>query len=241
MSHVPTDTQWADLASKISNGKIRTLTTASHNYPTDNPVGIAPWLLKPGVYIVSGSGVIVYNSATTTLAAVDGATLVIGNDSSSGYVDMIYSGLGTLTGFGMIRFNSTGGTYVINNASALARKNDIQRYITAGVNVTGSITIYDGYITASSTSISYSNLVTLFYNNYGNLTYNFNVSATTSAALGLEVGTYQFQCQKYTSANGFVATYIDPDTFNMHKLVHNSTGLVTITKSSIANYDTEEF
>ena len=40
------------IISATNTGKARVLTTADYNYPTNNPTGVALWLLEPGLYLL---------------------------------------------------------------------------------------------------------------------------------------------------------------------------------------------
>ena len=42
---------------------VKTLTSADYNYPADNPNGLAPWLLDPGLYYTTEANMNIYNNS----------------------------------------------------------------------------------------------------------------------------------------------------------------------------------
>lgn len=53
------------ISTSASGGTIKTLTTADYNYPTENPNGVAAWLLEPGWYNKTDPTVGIYYNANT--------------------------------------------------------------------------------------------------------------------------------------------------------------------------------
>lgn len=53
------------ISASASGGNIKTLTTADYNYPTENPNGVAAWLLEPGWYNKTDPTVGIYYNANT--------------------------------------------------------------------------------------------------------------------------------------------------------------------------------
>lgn len=68
-------------------GGVTELTSANYNYPTNNPDGLAPWLLEPGMYYIKAnpvSPIRLYNSSSSSLSFAQNESLIINKTTVSG-------------------------------------------------------------------------------------------------------------------------------------------------------------
>lgn len=66
---------------EVSGGAetVKTLTSADYNYPTDNPNGLAPWLLDPGLYYTTEAGMNIYDNSGSS-GTSDGNAFYVARD-----------------------------------------------------------------------------------------------------------------------------------------------------------------
>lgn len=76
-----------DVVSATNTGKAKVLTTDDYNWPTNNPTGVALWLLEPGIYEVGGNFSVRDTSSSTISspsASGRGAIAIVGDARTDG-------------------------------------------------------------------------------------------------------------------------------------------------------------
>lgn len=93
-----------DALNALPTGGITELTSADYNWPVDNPDGVAPWLLEPGLYYAN-FGVAIY--VTDTVKNTAGQSLYVANKTATN-TEVFVSNLGGNLWVKNIYSNTTG-------------------------------------------------------------------------------------------------------------------------------------
>lgn len=93
--------------SATNTGKARVLTTDDYNWPTNNPDGVALWLLDAGIYY-SGSGTYIYSRDGNR--SIQDATYIVGIAQST-FVPILILYASGKSYYGVLSKNNGGATY----------------------------------------------------------------------------------------------------------------------------------
>lgn len=77
-SVTPNTYTWTEVGAG-GGGSVKVLSASDYNYPTNNPDGIALWLLEPGMYIQPSSAVYVYANNEGLLSSSVSGSFIVGN------------------------------------------------------------------------------------------------------------------------------------------------------------------
>ena len=103
-------TQKAITDALASAGGAKVLTAADYNWPTDNPTGVAAWLLAPGMYVSDNN---VYVWVSSSIRVSSGGMFIVGKKTlSRDYVPLYFAEAGLNDNlFNAMLVNSTTGSH----------------------------------------------------------------------------------------------------------------------------------
>lgn len=125
------EAELSKLAGIAKEGKIRTLTTADYNYPTNNPNYVALWKLPSGVYKITSNTYYTWDNSTSKKSHTTDLIVIIGN-TGSGYTNITIFGNAVPTQYMTNTSNGgAGGSLASLDNQQLLKALDVQNNLTS--------------------------------------------------------------------------------------------------------------